>query len=67
MTLDKLERFFSRNGRRFYGLDPDDGSRKIVLERKGEVIPDVITSADGSIQVKNSKAGSEIHSLSWRD
>lgn len=65
VTVDKLEAFLSRNGRRFYGLSQPDGRYKIVLEKKGEHVTDRVTSADETFSVKVSRAGSAIHSLRW--
>lgn len=65
ITIEKLEAFLSRNGRRFYGLLEPAGNRKIVLEKKGEKVTDHVSSADGSLFMKNSRAGSRIHSLRW--
>ncbi|KIY02657.1 uncharacterized protein Z520_01122 [Fonsecaea multimorphosa CBS 102226] len=68
VTQDHLERFLSRNGRRFYKLhDPDDKSvAGIVLERKGETIPKSVKSEDGTVEIGVSKASAEVFSLSWR-
>ncbi|KAI1065552.1 hypothetical protein LB507_000994 [Fusarium sp. FIESC RH6] len=64
VTQEKLENFFSRNGRRFYKL-PDTSGNKIVLERKGEKIPTSVKSADGKSEVGISRHGTEVFSLTW--
>jgi len=67
ITQDQLEQFLSRSGRRFYKLpDPDtEGKPKIVLERKGEVIPTSIKSADGTVEIGLSKSTAPVFSLTW--
>ncbi|OAA62892.1 amidohydrolase 2 [Niveomyces insectorum RCEF 264] len=65
---DKLARFLSHNGRRFYGLpETTTGpAQKIVLERRGATIPTSVRSADGSsAEVGVSRAGAEVFSLRW--
>jgi dihydroorotase len=64
VTQEKLENFFSRNGRRFYKL-PEVSENKIILERKGEKIPTSIRSADGKNEVGISRHGAEVFSLTW--
>lgn len=46
-ALDKLEAFASVNGPNFYGLQLN--ARKIVLERKGTVVPEFIDISDARI------------------
>jgi dihydroorotase len=65
ITQEKLENFLSRSGRRFYKLPEPAEGKRIVLERKGETIPKSIKSADGSIEVGNSRAGAKVWSLRW--
>lgn len=65
ITQEKLERFLSRSGRRFYKLPEPAKGTKIVLERKQETIPKSIKSADGSVEVGNSRAGAKVWSLRW--
>jgi dihydroorotase len=65
ITQEKLERFLSRSGRRFYKLPEPTKGTKIVLERKQETIPKSIKSADGSVEVGNSRAGAKVWSLRW--
>lgn len=63
ITQEKLEGFLSKSGRRFYKL-PETKNR-IVLERKGEKIPETIRSADGT-EVALSRGGDQgVFSLSW--
>lgn len=64
VTQEKLEGFLSKFGRRFYKL-PEETKGKIVLERKGEKIAESVKSADGGIEVVNSRAGDEVFSLRW--
>lgn len=67
VTQEKLEHFLSTFGRRFYKLPiPSKDAVKIVLERKGEVIPPSISGIDGAIEVGISRKGAEIFSLSWQ-
>ena len=64
---ERLERFLSRSGRRFYKL-PDPaakGPNRIVLERRGERIPTSIKTADGSLKIGLSRPGAPIFSLRW--
>jgi dihydroorotase len=64
VTQEKLGDFFSRFGRRFYQL-PEEATRKIILERKGEKIPTSVKSEDGKTEVGISRHGSEVFSLTW--
>ncbi|KAF4965775.1 hypothetical protein FSARC_6446 [Fusarium sarcochroum] len=64
VTQEKLENFFSRNGRRFYKL-PETSGNKIILERKGDKIPTSVKSADGKTEVGISRHGAEVFSLTW--
>lgn len=64
VTQEKLEGFLGRFGRRFYKL-PETSDRKIVLERQGEKIAASERSGDGSVEVGNSRAGTEVFSLRW--
>ena len=67
VTQERLERFLSRSGRRFYKLpDPTaEGPNRIVLERRGERIPTSIRTADGSLEIELSRPGARIFSLRW--
>lgn len=68
ITQDNLEGFLSRHGRRFYKLpEMGLGRRKIVLERRGEVVPGSIRLEDGDadVEVGVSRAGMEVWSLRW--
>ncbi|KAF4971764.1 hypothetical protein FZEAL_9755 [Fusarium zealandicum] len=64
VTQEKLEGFFSRNGRRFYKL-PEVSDNKIALERKGEKISTSVRSEDGKTEVGISRHGAEVFSLTW--
>ena len=68
VTQERLERFLSRSGRRFYQLpDPaTEGPPKIVLERKGESIPTSIKTADGSLEIGLSRPQAPVFSLRWQ-
>ncbi|KAH8177021.1 amidohydrolase domain-containing protein [Sarocladium implicatum] len=64
VTQEKLEGFLSGFGRKFYKLPAEEvQGQKIVLERKGEVVPQSIKG--GEIEVGVSRKGSEVFSLSW--
>jgi len=61
---EKLAAFLSKNGRQFYGL-PENAERGIVLEKKGENIPESLKSADGSVEVVHFGRGEEVWSARW--
>lgn len=63
VTQEKLVGFFNKYGRSFYKLPDNSAGPKIILERKGQTIPDTISKGD--LEVGISKAGSSIFSLSW--
>lgn len=64
ISQEKLEDFLSRSGRRFYKLP--EAKNRLVLERKGEKIPESIKSADGT-EVALSRGGEvSIFSLSFK-
>ncbi len=58
-ALDKLEAFAAVHGSRFYGLPLNDD--RVVLERRGIVVPDVLDAADA--QIIPFQAGK---TLAWR-
>ena len=65
---DVLAGFLSHHGRRFYKLPEAAAAsttKKVVLERQGATIPASIRSADGSVEVGNSRAGDEVFTLRW--
>jgi dihydroorotase len=65
VTQERLEQFLGGFGRQFYKL-PDTAKRnRIVLERKGERIPESIKTEDNSIEVALSRGGANVFSLSW--
>lgn len=67
---DVLNEFLSGRGRRFYQLkDPAaEGrkERKILLEKKGEKIPEILRNQDGSVEVAPFRRGEEVWSLTWK-
>ena len=65
ITQDRLEQFLSGFGRNFYKLS-NGAKGKILLERKGERIPESIKSKDGRIEVALSRRGDNVFSLSWK-
>ncbi len=65
ITQERLEQFLSRSGRRFYKLTDPAERPRIVLERKGELIPSSIRSADKELEVGLSRALAPIFSLRW--
>ena len=65
VTQERLEQFLGGFGRRFYKLN-DGATGRIVLERRGERIPDSIRSEDGSIEVALSRGGDRVFSLRWK-
>lgn len=63
ITQEKLENFLSRFGRKFYKLPQT--TNRIVLEKKGEKIPESIKSENGT-EVGLSRGGDGgVFSLSW--
>lgn len=64
-----LANFLSHYGRTFYKLPAVSASstKKIVLVREGAKIPVSVRSADGSVEVGNSRAGDEVFSLRWEE
>ena len=64
ITPEKLANFLSGYGRRFYKLP--EATERIVLERKGEVIPESVKSEEGSVEVALSRGGEKVFSLTWK-
>jgi len=69
---EAIEGFLSHYGRTFYKLvSPQQAATAthggIRLERKGERIPQSITSSDGSIEVVPFRRGEEVMGLTWLD
>lgn len=64
VTQEQLENFLGRFGRQFYKL-PETANR-IVLERKGERVPESIKNEDGSVEVTLSRGGADVFSLRWK-
>ena len=69
VTLEVLEGFLSVYGRRFYKLeqacDKPADSRRIRLEKRGDRIPPLITSAEGTIKVVPFRSNEQTFSLTW--
>lgn len=66
--FENLQSFLSDHGRAFYNIQRPDSNLdkgRIILERKGERIPEVIANDDQSIQIVPFKSGDEILSLRW--
>ncbi|CCE61735.1 hypothetical protein TPHA_0B00630 [Tetrapisispora phaffii CBS 4417] len=63
-SIDKLKDFVSKFGREFYNLGPHEIISKdhCILYQKSQVVPNVITNADNSVEVCPFKAG---ESLNW--
>ena len=69
VTYEALVGFLGGRGRRFYNIQSlikENNEKRIVLERKGERIPESIKSKDGSIEVVPFRRGEEIWSLRWK-
>lgn len=64
VTKDVLVDFLSKRGRRFYGLPEATSGRKIVVEKKDEVIPDQLKSSNG-VEVVPFRTGVRCWSLRW--
>lgn len=63
-----LQGFLGDYGRAFYNIQrPESNARpgRIILERKGEKIPEVVASDDQSIQVVPFKSDDEVLTLRW--
>jgi dihydroorotase len=64
-----LEEFLRGRGRRFYKIEDLTQERceqRIILEKKGERIPDRIKSKNGTIEVVPFRSGEEVMSLWWK-
>ncbi len=68
VTRESIEGFLSGHGRAFYRMKQsvDSDGSGIRLERKGETIPEVVRSKDGTIEVVPFGRGKEILSVSWK-
>lgn len=64
VTQEGLGQFLSTFGRQFYKM-PLPQNKKIVLEKRGERIPESFTTKDGSIEVVTFRGGQETPSLRW--
>lgn len=68
VTRESIENFLSGYGRAFYKIhrSTEADGPKIRLERKGEIIPETVSSQDGSIEVVPFRRGKETWSLTWK-
>ena len=64
-----LQAFLSDFGRAFYKVQRPESNgqhhERIILERRGERIPEVVANAEESVRVVPFKSGDEILSLRW--
>jgi len=58
-----LRGFLGEFGRKFYKTS--EARSKIVLERKGEKVEEMVKSRDGEVEVVPFRAGEETWSLRW--
>lgn len=67
VTYKAIENFLSVYGRAFYKTPRSAGSEKVKirLERKGEIIPEVVKSQDGTIEVVPYGRGKKVWSTTW--
>ncbi|KAF2669729.1 dihydroorotase [Microthyrium microscopicum] len=61
VTMEVLEGFLGKHGRKFYGVE--ESKEKIVLKRKGEKVGDLV---EGSVDVVPFRLGEETWSLTWK-
>ena len=68
VTLGAIEGFLSGFGRAFYKIPRTSEleQSRIMLEKTGESIPEVVRSEDGGIEVVPFRRGSDILSVSWK-
>lgn len=64
VTQERLGQFLSTFGRQFYKM-PLPQNKRIALEKKGERIPESVTTEDESIEVVIFRGGQETLSLRW--
>lgn len=64
VTPEGLGQFLSTFGRQFYRMALPQ-NKKIVLEKRGEKIPESFKTKDGSIEVVTFRGGQETLSLRW--
>ena len=65
--VDALREFLSERGRRFYGLGEREEGRRIVLEKKDEMIAPTLRGLDdGGLAVPSFRAGKPVWSLEWQ-
>ena len=65
VSREVLEGFLSTYGKKFYQVE-EAKERRLVLEKKGERIKDVVRSHDGNLEVVPFGAGKEVWSVSWK-
>lgn len=68
ITEETLNKFLSRCGRSFYRLNQSDAqaSKSIVLEKKRQVIPSRVGSADGTIEIVPFRSEEHVWSTEWK-
>lgn len=64
VTQDRLEGFVGAWGRRFYGVK-ENGTEKIKLKKKGEVVVDILAKEGLGVQVVPFRRGEETWSVTW--
>lgn len=66
VTVEVLEEFCSKRGRKFYGmLVGDEEKDRIILEKKGAKIASILKSSDDTIEVVPFRSDQDIRSLQW--
>ncbi|KAL9079805.1 MAG: hypothetical protein Q9157_001314 [Trypethelium eluteriae] len=64
VTLDSLERFLSRSGREFYGID-DERKERIAIYKSHEMISNTLRSESSNIEVVPFRRGQETWTVTW--
>ncbi|KAF2228908.1 Dihydroorotase [Viridothelium virens] len=64
VTLDSLERFLSRSGREFYGID-DERKERIAIYKSHETISNTLRSESSNIEVVPFRRGQETWTVTW--
>ncbi|RDL40863.1 Dihydroorotase, homodimeric type [Venustampulla echinocandica] len=64
VTMEAIESFLSKHGGAFYQI-PEFLKSRIQLERRGETVPELVTSKDDSVEVVPFRCGKEIWTLTW--
>lgn len=66
ITEEALVGFLSGFGRKFYKLPANSDSKtRIRLEKKGEKIPSLLASENGTVEIVPWGRGKEIRTLTW--